>query len=311
VHNPRINKRISCKDQTPSVAPAVNIFEEWRLEVLVDDPRAEQPAEFSAAGGNRLGRASVQDGERRRLGGAGGVAVGRAACEEVSPGRVDGGREALELSEGEGERVDAHAEGGGRVLCELDRLAPRRLFGEERLETSGQALGQAAQVLRYRTEGGYTEGWVPWPGPWSGRPGPEIPKGEIRRGVSRGQALGQAAQVLRCRRGKPKRWVSWPVPWPGRLGPEIPKGDTVGLGPPKGASIDRLSGAGASAGDCLIPWGKRGVAAVLAVCCVRCGPCRLLCCCGGKHIISVGPVARPLVLRGIPAESVDGAPFVG
>ena len=262
MHNPRINKRISCKDQTPSVAPAVNIFEEWRLEVLVDDPRAEQPAEFSAAGGNRLGRASVQDGERRRLGGAGGVAVGRAACEEVSPGRVDGGREALELSEGEGERVDAHAEGGGRVLCELDRLAPRRLFGEERLETSGQALGQAAQVLR-------------------------------------------------CRRGKPKRWVSWPVPWPGRLGPEIPKGDTVGLGPPKGASIDRLSGAGASAGDCLIPWGKRGVAAVLAVCCVRCGPCRLLCCCGGKHIISVGPVARPLVLRGIPAESVDGAPFVG
>jgi len=34
------------------------------------------------------------------------------------------------------------------------------------------------------------------------------------------------------------------------------------------------------------------VAAVLAVCCVRCGPCRLLCLggvpCGGKHIIIIG-----------------------
>jgi len=56
---------------------------------------------------------------------------------------------------------------------------------------------------------------------------------------------------------------------------------TLGLGPPKGASIDRLSGAGASAGVCLLPWGQRGVVAVLAVCCVRCGPCRLLCVGGG------------------------------
>jgi len=27
------------------------------------------------------------------------------------------------------------------------------------------------------------------------------------------------------------------------------------LGPPKGVSIDRLSGVGASAGVCLLPWG--------------------------------------------------------
>jgi len=38
--------------------------------------------------------------------------------------------------------------------------------------------------------------------------------------------------------------------------------------------------------------GQRGVAAVLAVCCVRRGPCRLLCLgggvpCGGKHIIII------------------------
>ena len=30
---------------------------------------------------------------------------------------------------------------------------------------------------------------------------------------------------------------------------------TLGLGPPKGVSIDRLSGVSASAGVCLIPWG--------------------------------------------------------
>jgi len=29
----------------------------------------------------------------------------------------------------------------------------------------------------------------------------------------------------------------------------------LGLGPPKGVSIDRLSGVGASAGGCLLPWG--------------------------------------------------------
>ena len=29
----------------------------------------------------------------------------------------------------------------------------------------------------------------------------------------------------------------------------------LGLGPPKGVSIDRLSGVGASAGVCLLPWG--------------------------------------------------------
>jgi len=51
----------------------------------------------------------------------------------------------------------------------------------------------------------------------------------------------------------------------------------LGLGPPKGVSIDRLSGVGASAGVCLLPWGYCGVAAVLAVCCVCCGPYRLLC----------------------------------
>ena len=45
---------------------------------------------------------------------------------------------------------------------------------------------------------------------------------------------------------------------------EIPEGDqrarafapTLGLGPPKGASTDRLSGAGASAGICRLPWGS-------------------------------------------------------
>jgi len=41
----------------------------------------------------------------------------------------------------------------------------------------------------------------------------------------------------------------------------------------------------------LQPWGQRSVAALLAVCCVRCGPCRLLCSgrvpCGGKHIIII------------------------
>ena len=65
----------------------------------------------------------------------------------------------------------------------------------------------------------------------------------------------------------------------------------LGLGPPKGASIDRLGGVGASAGVCLLPWGYCGVAAVLAVCFVCCGPYRLLCGggvpCGGKHIIII------------------------
>ena len=67
--------------------------------------------------------------------------------------------------------------------------------------------------------------------------------------------------------------------------------NVYGLGPPKRVSIDRLSGVGASAGVCLLPWGWRGVAAVLAACCVCCGPCRLLCWGGGgvpyrgKHII--------------------------
>ena len=56
------------------------------------------------------------------------------------------------------------------------------------------------------------------------------------------------------------------------------------------ASILTVSGVGASAGVCLLPWGSCGVAAVLAVCCVCCGPYRLLCGggvpCGGKHIDS-------------------------
>jgi len=50
----------------------------------------------------------------------------------------------------------------------------------------------------------------------------------------------------------------------------------------EGRCIDQLSGVGASAGGasagvCFLSWGQRGVAAVLAVCCMRCGPCRLLC----------------------------------
>jgi len=59
----------------------------------------------------------------------------------------------------------------------------------------------------------------------------------------------------------------------------------LGLGPPKGASIDQLSGAGASAGVCLLPWGGAvgpqcwiaGWLCAFALCCVRCGPRRLLC----------------------------------
>ena len=59
---------------------------------------------------------------------------------------------------------------------------------------------------------------------------------------------------------------------------------TLGLGPPKEASIDLLSGAGASAG---VLSSTLGVARCgRSTGCVLCGPCRLLCW-GGRYPVGV------------------------
>ena len=65
------------------------------------------------------------------------------------------------------------------------------------------------------------------------------------------------------------------------------------------------------AGVGLLLWGERGVAAVPAVCCVRGGPCRLLCwggtLCGGKHIIISVPAIPSPPSRGVRVSEEGGA----
>ena len=61
----------------------------------------------------------------------------------------------------------------------------------------------------------------------------------------------------------------------------------LGLGPPKGVSIDRLSGVGASAGVCLLPW--PGGSAVWLQCwlCAMCAVGHIGCCVGGEYPVGV------------------------